>query len=206
MTGAASRRVQLAVKRVGDLLAASVGLILVAPLLGGVGLLVRWDSPGPVLFRQERAGRDGRIFRVLKIRTMTVEVPTIPGASRADLDAARITRVGRILRRTGIDELPQFVNVLRGEMSLIGPRPDLPHHADRYDAVQRGRLTMRPGLTGWAQVHGRNDISWDARIELDLVYVRHWSLLLDARIIALTFRILVNGRGARLAGVTNRNP
>lgn len=197
----AARRAQLMVKRGSDILAALAGLALTAPLLAVVGVLIRRESTGPAVFRQDRVGLDGRQFRVLKLRTMTVEIPELPGASRADLDAARITRTGRLLRRTGIDELPQLVNVLRGEMSLIGPRPDLPHHVERYDERQRGRLAMRPGLTGWAQVHGRNEITWDERIELDLEYIQGWSLRLDARIIASTFRVLLTGRGSDLADV-----
>lgn len=199
-----ARRAQLVVKRGSDILAAAGGLALTAPLLAVVGVLIRRESPGPAVFRQDRVGLDGRPFRVLKLRTMTVGIPDLPGASRADLDAARITRTGRLLRRTGIDELPQLVNVLRGEMSLIGPRPDLPHHVERYDERQRGRLAMRPGLTGWAQVHGRNAITWEERIELDLEYIERWSLRLDSRIIASTFRVLLTGRGSDLADVTRK--
>lgn len=201
-----AREVQLGVKRGLDIVAALASLALTGPLLVVVGVLIRRESTGPAVFRQDRVGLHGRTFRVFKLRTMTVDVPDRPGASRADIDAARITRLGRLLRRTGIDELPQLVNVLRGEMSLIGPRPDLPHHVERYDDRQRGRLAMRPGLTGWAQVHGRNALSWEERIELDLHYIRHWSLTLDATIVALTFRVLLSGRGAGLADVTRRGP
>ncbi len=169
--------------------------IMGAPVWIGVGALcalaVRLDSRGPVFYRQRRAGRDGKAFDVLKFRSMVDDPdgnPIIP-------DEHRITRVGSLLRRLSLDELPQVVNVLRGEMSLVGPRPTLEYQVERYDERQRGRLMVRPGLTGLAQLNGRNSISWESRIELDLEYVRRQSLWLDLRLLARTPLAVLSGRG-----------
>ncbi len=165
---------------------ASVGLaLLLAPLLTAVAVAVRLCLGSPVLYRQVRSGRNGREFTIVKFRTMAPE--RYPG----EPDAERSTRFGRLLRAASLDELPQLWNVLRGDMSLIGPRPTLPEQVARYDERQRGRLAVRPGITGWAQVRGRNALTWPQRIELDLWYVEHRSPWLDARILALTlFRLL----------------
>ena len=178
-------------KRALDLLLA----ITTAPIWITVGaacaIAVRLDSSGPVLFSQQRVGREGRMFTLFKFRTMVDgkgDNPVLP-------DADRITRVGAALRRWSLDELPQMINVLRGDMSLVGPRPTLPYQVDRYDARQRGRLEVRPGLTGQAQLNGRNAIPWDRRIELDLEYVERQSLLLDLVLLARTPLALISGRG-----------
>jgi lipopolysaccharide/colanic/teichoic acid biosynthesis glycosyltransferase len=168
---------------------------LVSPVAIVLGLvcavLVRATSRGPVLFRQLRVGRDGEPFTVLKFRTMLhdgAENPVHP-------DADRITGVGRILRRASLDELPQLINVVRGEMSVVGPRPTLQYQVDRYDERQRGRLAVRPGLTGLAQVQGRNASAWSERIDLDLEYVEKQSVGLDLQLIARTVGALLRGSG-----------
>jgi lipopolysaccharide/colanic/teichoic acid biosynthesis glycosyltransferase len=176
-------------KRILDLALLAVGA-LPAVLVGlACGLLVRASSPGPVLFRQERVGRDGRPFIAFKFRSMR------DGPNPLYPDASRITPVGRVLRRTSLDELPQLINVLRGEMSIVGPRPALRYQVGRYDAVQRGRLAVRPGITGLAQINGRNEIAWGERIAWDLQYVEQQSVGLDLTIIARTFVVVALGRG-----------
>lgn len=162
-----------------------------------IALLIRCTMGGPVLFRQTRTGWHGKEFEILKFRTMRDKrFPEEP-------DAPRITRLGELLRRTSLDELPQLWNVARGEMGVIGPRPTLPEQVVHYSRRQRGRLDVRPGLTGWAQVRGRNSITWPERIELDLWYVRHRSLLLDLRILVLTVKVLLNPSGITAAGGVN---
>jgi exopolysaccharide biosynthesis polyprenyl glycosylphosphotransferase len=192
------RKAQLAIKRSIDLLVAGVLLALLLPNMALIGLLVRATSPGGAIFRQRRMGRNGRPFTILKFRTMVLGAEASPLGTYCYRDDPRITSVGRFLRRTGLDELPQLINVVRGDMSLVGPRPDLPHHVERYSPRQHMRLEMRPGMTGWAQVNGRNDITWDERIELDLDYVARWSLLMDAAIVLKTIGVIALGKGAEL--------
>src|SRR6202030_4068682 len=158
-------------------------------------LAVRLESRGPVIYRQRRAGRDGRPFDVFKLRTMVDGAEHIGAGLAVNANDSRITRVGAFLRRTSLDELPNLVNVLRGEMSLIGPRPTLPAQVAQYTERQRGRLAIKPGMTGWAQVNGRASLPWSQRIELDLYYIEHRSLALDARILARTVRVLLGGGG-----------
>jgi lipopolysaccharide/colanic/teichoic acid biosynthesis glycosyltransferase len=177
-------------KRTFDLIA----LLLGAPVFGLVGVLtalvVRLRDGAPVLFRQERVGLDGTSFSVLKFRTMRT------GADRSPFpDADLITPTGRVLRRTSLDEVPQLLNVLKGDMSLVGPRPTLRYQVERYDERQSGRLAVRPGLTGLAQVRGRNGMPWAERIELDLQYVRTASLWTDLRILLGSVRAVVSGSG-----------
>ena len=187
------RRVQHAVKRVLDPVAAAVGLVVLSPLYAAIAVAVVVDSGRPVLFVSARAGKVGRPFRMLKFRTMVpdaIRVGTEQGLTEDPFglvkDDPRITRVGRWLRRTSLDELPQLVNVVGGHMSLVGPRADVVEQAARYAEHERRRLTVPPGITGWAQVHGRDSISWEERFELDLWYIDNWSLWLDARIIFRT--------------------
>ncbi len=189
---------QLLVKRAIDAAAASLLLVLLAPLMAAIALAVRAASPGEALFRQTRAGRNGKPFTIYKFRTMVRDAPRSALGSYCFADDPRLTRVGRLLRATSLDELPQLFNVLKGDMSFVGPRPDLPHHVERYDAAQRRRLEVRPGITGWAQVNGRNGIPWERRIELDLEYVARWSLLLDAAIGLRTIAAVLTGRGVKL--------
>lgn len=176
-------------KRALDLVLLAIGAVPAAAVSLLCAVAVRASGPGPILFRQVRIGRDGKPFVALKFRTMT------DGPNPLFPDESRITRVGRVLRRTSLDEVPQLLNVLLGEMSLVGPRPALPYQAERYDARQRGRLAVRPGITGLAQVNGRNSLTWADRIEWDLVYVQRQSLRLDLAIIARTVAVVVLGTG-----------
>jgi len=181
------------VNRAADLALAGLGLALASPLLAVAALAIKLDDGGPVLFRQTRVGRDGQDFRLLKLRSMTVDAERTGAGFAVDQGDARITRVGRVLRRTSVDELPQLWNVLRGDMSVVGPRPTLRYQVDRYTERQRRRLEVRPGLTGWAQVHGRATLSWAERIELDVWYVEHRSPLLDLKILLRTPLALFGG-------------
>ena len=150
---------------------------------------VKLTSKGPVFFRQQRIGMDGEVFDVIKFRTM------LDGPNPLIPDDSRITHAGRVLRRFSIDELPQLLNVAHGEMSIVGPRPALPNQVELYDNRQRGRLAVRPGLTGWAQVNGRNSIPWSERIDLDLEYVQRQSVSLDLQIIGRTVSVMLGGEG-----------
>jgi lipopolysaccharide/colanic/teichoic acid biosynthesis glycosyltransferase len=184
--------------RVADLLVAGTGLALTGPILGVAALATKLDGGGPVLYRQTRVGKDGEDFDVLKLRSMVVGAERLGSGFAVDKGDARITRVGRILRRTSIDELPQLWNVFRGDMSVIGPRPTLRYQVEQYDEHQRRRLDVRPGLTGWAQIHGRASLPWAERIELDVWYVDHRSARLDLEILLRTPLALFRGtyRGA----------
>ena len=182
-------------KRVLDVVVAGSMLTLSAPVLAVAAVLIRIESHGHPIYRQRRVGRDGAPFELYKLRTMVAGAESIgPGLALAEGDA-RITRLGRVLRRTSLDELPNLVNVLRGEMSVVGPRPTVQIQVDRYTERQRGRLAVNPGLTGWAQVQGRASLPWGERIELDLWYVEHESLLLDLKILSRTIRTVLHGGG-----------
>ncbi|MFJ5234939.1 sugar transferase [Kitasatospora sp. NPDC088391] len=184
-------------KRGGDLAVAALAGIIAVPLGLVIALLIRATMGGPVIFRQTRSGRHGQEFRILKFRTMRDK------RFEDEPDAPRITRLGALLRKTSLDELPQLWNVARGDMGVIGPRPTLPEQVVHYTDRQRGRLALRPGLTGWAQVRGRNSITWPERIELDLWYIEHRGLLLDLRILALTAKMLLRPTGITAAGGVN---
>jgi lipopolysaccharide/colanic/teichoic acid biosynthesis glycosyltransferase len=172
--------------RAFDLIVGGLGTILSAPLVLTLMVLIRLESPGSPIYTQIRVGRDGVPFRIYKLRTM-VSGAEFQGAGLAIAEAdSRITRIGELLRRTSLDELPNLWNVVRGEMSIIGPRPTLQHQVDAYTARQRGRLAVKPGITGWAQVNGRASLPWPERIELDLWYVEHRSLRLDLEILRRT--------------------
>jgi len=183
-------------RRMLDLVGGLIGTVLGAPLVALAAVAIRISSPGaPALYRQRRVGLGGREFEIFKLRTM------VPGAERLgaglaiDEDDPRITRVGALLRRTSLDELPNLWNVVRGDMSIVGPRPTVPAQVARYTERQRGRLAVKPGITGWAQINGRASLPWPERIELDLYYVEHASLALDLRIIARTVEMVLSGRG-----------
>ena len=182
-------------RRALDVLGAALILVLTAPLLALAALAVRLESPGHPIYRQRRVGRDGHAFEVYKLRTMVAGAEHLGAGLALDEDDPRITRVGTILRRASIDELPNLVNVLRGEMSIVGPRPTVQVQVEQYTERQRGRLAVRPGLTGWAQVNGRAKLPWDERIELDLWYIEHRSLRLDLRILLRTAAIVFGGEG-----------
>jgi lipopolysaccharide/colanic/teichoic acid biosynthesis glycosyltransferase len=180
-----------------DVLVAGVGSVLLSPVLAVAALAVRVRMGRPVLFRQQRSGRSGEEFTIVKLRTMCAE--RFPGESDVD----RTPRLGSLLRSTSLDELPQLWNVLRGEMSLVGPRPTLPEQVARYGPHERRRLEVRPGLTGWAQVNGRNSLTWPERIELDIWYIDHRSMRLDLRILGLTLARLVRPHGVTAEGGIN---
>jgi sugar transferase EpsL len=179
-------------KRIGDRLAAAVLLILLSPLLAAIALWIVIDGGRPAILAQDRAGKHGKTFRMLKYRTMVQNALELAAQLTDDPfgvveNDPRITRPGRFLRRSGLDELPQLWNVLRGEMSLVGPRPDLVEQAKNYTEHDRRRLGVEPGITGWSQVNGREAIGWPERIEQDIWYIDHWSLGLDLKILWRTF-------------------
>jgi lipopolysaccharide/colanic/teichoic acid biosynthesis glycosyltransferase len=177
---------QVAVKRGLDLGISAIGLLALAIPFAAIAAAIKLDERGPIFFRQERVGKGGRAFRVWKFRTMVVDAVSKGLGVTVAAGDERITRVGQFLRNLGLDELPQILNVLAGEMSLVGPRPTLAYQVERYDATQRRRLEVRPGITSLAVVSGRNALSWKERIELDVWYIDHWSLGLDLRILAKT--------------------
>jgi lipopolysaccharide/colanic/teichoic acid biosynthesis glycosyltransferase len=176
-----------------DVLIAGTGLVVTAPLLAAAALAIKLDDGGPALFRQTRVGKGGEDFELLKLRTMEVGAQLKGAGFAVDRGDPRITRVGRILRKLSLDELPQLWNIVRGDMSVIGPRPTLRYQVEQYDERQRRRLAVRPGLTGWAQIHGRAALPWAERIELDVWYVDHRSPRLDAAILARTPGALFRG-------------
>ncbi|HEY7345637.1 MAG TPA: sugar transferase [Gaiella sp.] len=179
--------------RAADVVIAGLGLVLASPILAAAALAVKLEDRGPVLFRQGRVGKDGVDFELFKLRSMVVGAERQGAGYAVDRGDARITRVGRFLRRTSIDELPQLWNVVRGDMSVIGPRPTLRYQVDRYTERQRRRFEVRPGLTGWAQIHGRATLPWEERIELDVWYVEHRSPRVDVEILLRTPRALFGG-------------
>jgi lipopolysaccharide/colanic/teichoic acid biosynthesis glycosyltransferase len=181
------------IRRAVDIVVSSLALLLAAPVLAVAALAVRLESPGPIVYRQARAGLNGHEFEVLKLRTMVDGAEHIGAGLAINQNDSRITRVGAFLRRTSIDELPNLLNVLRGEMSLIGPRPTLPVQVAQYTDRQRGRLQIKPGITGWAQVNGRATLPWPERIELDLYYIEHRSLALDLQILKRTVAMVLGG-------------
>jgi lipopolysaccharide/colanic/teichoic acid biosynthesis glycosyltransferase len=181
------------VNRVADVAIAGSALVLASPVLAIGALAVKLEDGGPVLYRQTRVGKDGADFELLKLRTMVVGAETMGAGLSVNHGDPRITRAGRLLRKLSLDELPQLWNVVRGEMSVIGPRPTLRYQVEQYDERQRHRLDVKPGITGWAQVNGRAELPWADRIELDVWYVEHRSPRLDLRILARTPRALFGG-------------
>ena len=184
-------------KRALDVALTGLGLAVLAPVMAAVALLVRMRLGSPVLFRQTRCGRGGRTFDILKFRTMTVARDR---HGRPLPDTVRLTRLGRFLRAASLDELPELINVLRGQMALVGPRPLLAEYAERYSPQQARRHEVRPGLTGWAQVNGRNATTWDERFELDVWYVEHYSAWLDLKILARTVLTVFSRKGVSAGG------
>jgi lipopolysaccharide/colanic/teichoic acid biosynthesis glycosyltransferase len=178
-----------------DLLISATLLVLASPLFAIAALAIRLESRGPVFYRQLRVGRDGEPFELWKLRTMVPGAESM-GAGLYVLEGdPRITRTGRLLRRFSLDELPNLVNVLKGDMAIVGPRPTVQEQVDRYTDRQRRRLEVKPGITGWAQVNGRTSLLWPERIELDVWYVEHRSMRLDLRILLKTARMLATGHG-----------
>jgi lipopolysaccharide/colanic/teichoic acid biosynthesis glycosyltransferase len=181
------------IRRAVDVLVSACVLALSSPLLALAALAIRLESPGPIIYRQRRSGLHGEEFDVLKLRTMVDGAEYIGAGLAINENDSRITRVGALLRRSSLDELPNLVNVLRGDMSLIGPRPTLPVQVAQYSERQRGRLALKPGITGWAQVNGRASLPWSERIELDLHYIEHRSLALDVQILRRTVAMVLGG-------------
>ncbi len=183
------------IRRVLDILVSAAALALSSPVLLAAIVAIKLESRGPAIYRQRRSGLRGAPFDMLKLRTMVDGAEHVGAGLAIDAGDSRITRVGALLRRTSLDELPNLVNVLRGEMSLIGPRPTVPAQVAQYTPRQRERLAVKPGITGWAQVNGRASLPWSQRIELDIYYVEHRSLALDAKIVLRTPALVLGGSG-----------
>lgn len=183
------------IRRALDILIAGCALIVSSPVLIVAMIAIRLESRGPSIYRQRRVGKDGELFDLLKLRTMVDGAEHLGAGLAVNENDSRITRVGALLRRTSLDELPNLVNVLRGEMSIIGPRPTIPIQVAQYTERQRERLSVKPGLTGWAQVNGRASLPWPERIELDLHYIEHRCLRLDLEILRRTMKMLLSGDG-----------
>lgn len=182
-------------KRLFDLLISGLSIIALFPLFVLVAIIIKADSKGPVFFRQERVGYQGLLFEIIKFRTMIVNAEKIGAGLFVEENDLRITRVGKLLRHTSMDELPQLINIFKGEMSLVGPRPTLAYQVEKYDQRQKNRLSVKPGITGWAQINGRNALTWPVRIELDLWYIENKSFWLDLKIIFRTIFVLFRRQG-----------
>jgi len=191
MKGSIGLLVQLILKRLVDILISLIGLILLALPFALIALAIKLDSKGPVFFRQERVGKNGRVFKPWKFRTMKTGAVEKGLGRHVARDDPWLTRVGRFLREWGLDELPQLITVLKGDMSLVGPRPTLKSQVEQYNDSQRRRLSVKPGITGWALIHGRNRLPWKERIELDIWYIDNWSLWLDIKILAKTLWVVL---------------
>ncbi len=185
----------MTVRRAFDIAVATAVLLATSPVIALALVAIRLESKGKAIYRQRRVGLDGREFHVLKLRTMVDGAEQLGAGLAVDAGDARITRVGALLRRTSIDELPNLVNVLRGEMAIVGPRPTVPSQVAQYTDRERGRLAIRPGITGWAQVNGRASLPWAQRIELDLWYIEHRSWRLDLKILWRSARMVFGGDG-----------
>lgn len=192
-----NRKMHLAVKRAFDLFAATLLLIvlIVIPVMIVVPILIRLTSKGPAVFTQDRVGKDGKVFKIYKFRTMRIQEESVDADGNPLPPQARITKVGKILRKTSLDELMQLFNVINGTMSFVGPRPTLPYQVERYDERQRKRLDMRPGITGWAQVNGRNDLTWTEKIEFDVEYIENFSVWMDIKILFRTVMVVLKQEG-----------
>jgi lipopolysaccharide/colanic/teichoic acid biosynthesis glycosyltransferase len=193
--GRAGRAAAAAATRALDLVLGLLGSLLTAPAVAVLATLIRLETPGHPIYTQVRVGRAGRQFRIYKLRTMVAGAELIGAGLALQHGDERITGIGRLLRRYSLDELPNLWNVVRGEMSIVGPRPTIPIQVAQYTERQRGRLAVKPGITGWAQINGRASLPWAERIELDLWYVEHRSLALDLRILAATARLVLSGEG-----------
>lgn len=196
------------VKRFIDIVLAVMGLLVLAIPMLLVAIIVKLDSQGPVLFRQQRLGRDGKVFEMYKFRSMCVGAEHTGSGVYSGKGDTRVTRVGRILRATSIDELPQFINILKGDMSFIGPRPPLTYHPwplDQYTAEQKRMFEVRPGITGWAQVHGRKNVEWNERIKLNVWYIDHMTLWLDLKILFLTIgKVVTNANNENIGSTVEK--
>jgi len=189
MKGKQNRK-DLILKRIIDVVISGIELIILFPIFVIVGALIKLDSKGPVFFVQERAGEDGKVFRAYKLRTMVDNAENVGLRYEIAKDDNRITRVGKHLR-WGIDELPQLINVFKGDMSMVGPRPALPHQIEKYTKKEKRRLEVKPGITGWALINGRNKLTWPEKIKLDIWYIDHWSIWLDIKILFKTLWVVI---------------
>lgn len=191
------RNIQLFIKRAFDLTVSIVLLLcmIVIPVIIVIPILIKLTSKGPAVFTQERMGKDGKVFKIYKFRTMLIPEESLDDNGNMMEPKDRITKVGRILRKTSLDELMQIFNVINGTMSFVGPRPTLPYQAERYNERQRKRLDMRPGITGWAQVNGRNDLTWSEKIEYDVEYIENFSLWFDVKILFKTVAVVFKQDG-----------
>lgn len=203
-----SHRVYDTLKRTSDVIVAAVALVVLSPVLLLVALVVRTNLGSPVLFRQTRPGLGGRPFTLYKFRSMRTADPSPAQTDVGSVatDADRLTRTGRLLRASSLDELPELWNVLKGDMSIVGPRPLLMEYLERYNATQARRHEVRPGITGWAQVNGRNAVGWEERFEMDVHYVDHRSFLLDARILFMTVATVLSASGVSAQGHATMEP
>lgn len=190
-----SRQIQFALKRALDVIIAGAALVVLSPVIGVIALAIKLDDRGPIFFLQERVGKGGRPFAAYKFRTMVSGAENIGLGLAVRKNDERITRVGHVLRRWTLDEIPQLFNIVKGEMSIVGPRPTVMSQVARYTPFQRRRLEVKPGMAGWAWIHGRNRLPWDKRIELDVWYVDHWSFWLDLKIFLLAFLVLFRREG-----------
>jgi len=181
---------QIIFKRIFDFLGALLSLILLSPLFLIIAILIKIDSPGPVFFKQERIGKNKKPFYPFKFRTMVEGAVNKGLGINVSENDERITKLGKFLRKWGIDEFPQLINILRGEMSLVGPRPTLRYQVEKYNDFEKRRLLVKPGLVGWALIHGRNSLTWEERIKYDIWYVDNWCLWLDIKIIFKTFYLI----------------
>jgi len=201
-----SHRVYDIAKRVGDIVLSLALLVIVSPVLAIAAVMVHRELGSPILFRQLRPGRCGRLFTILKFRTMLSALGDNDATHTVASDGERLTSLGRFLRSTSIDELPELWNVLVGDMSIVGPRPLLPEYLDRYTVFQARRHEVRPGITGWAQIHGRNATTWEERFEMDVYYVDNRSFFLDARILIGTVNTVLKREGISAPGVATMKP
>lgn len=190
-----SSNIQRALKRAFDIAVSGIMLVLLSPGILLIALLIKLDDAGPAIFTQERVGKDAKLFRAFKFRTMIVGAEKTGLGLEVAKDDERITRVGRVLRRWTLDEVPQLLNVIKGEMSIVGPRPTVMSQVVRYTPLQRRRLEVKPGMAGWAWIHGRNRLTWSEKIEFDIWYIDHWSFWLDLKILFKAFLLLVRHEG-----------
>ncbi|MGL4863598.1 sugar transferase [Cetobacterium sp.] len=190
-----------------DLIDKFIGIIVIIfllPILFIIGILIKIEDGGKIFFLQKRLGKDRKIFKIYKFRTMKENAPDIrlaDGSTFNSDDDPRVTKIGKFLRRTSLDELAQIINVIKGEMSIIGPRPDLPDHLKLYEGDEFKKLLVRPGITGYAQVNGRNDLPWKERFKYDIYYAENWSIMLDMKIILKTIQIILTGKGVNRENV-----